>query len=239
MLAGLAGIAFVFRVLRVRLVLPAWSDIRGVFTDGWALFLSHGAIGLFTTGNSFILGMLASHGAVGYYAAAEKVISSASGLCGPLAAAFYPHSSHLASVSKRRALESGRRLLLAMGCLGGLLTACVFFGGGLITRILLGSTYARSADVMRILAPFILINAVTNVFGIQIMVPFGRDRAFRNILAVAGVGNIALAMLLVPRLAERGTALAMLTSGIVVTLGQILYLYRAGLLPSRAAAAAA
>ena len=71
------------------------------------------------------------------------------------------------------------------------------------------------------------------------MVPFGRDRAFRNILAVAGVGNIALAMLLVPRLAERGTALAMLTSGIVVTLGQILYLYRAGLLPSRAAAAAA
>jgi len=186
---------------------------------------------MFTAGNAFLLGLVSERAAVGYYSAAEKVMFALSGVLSPISLGFFPRLSFLAENGKAALLREARKMFKVMLVLGSLLSLCLFCGAGFITHVLLGAKYQRSVDVMRILSPFIFINAVTNVFGIQIMLPFGCDRPFFRILLAAGVANVVLGVALAPLWQENGMALAVLSSGIIVTMGQVWYLYKRDWLP--------
>jgi len=227
---GTTGAVVARSSLGIKYVVPSLKEVWGALTAGWTLFLSRGGITLFTTVNAFLLGYLANATAVGIYAPAERVVLAASALLSPVANAVYPRSSYLASTSVAASQLHVRRLLIAMTGLGICLTAAVALGARYIAEIIMGPGYARSIPVLWLLSSFILIDAVTNVLGIQLMLALGHDRPFRNILFAAGFGNIILALLLVPRWAEIGSALAMLVSGIVVLVGQGVYVCRKGLL---------
>lgn len=229
--AGLAGAVVGFRVFWLRAVMPAWQEIRKELAEGLPLFASLIAVSFFTSGNAFILGLLADRASVGYYSAGEKVMFALSGLLGPVSQAAYPRFSKMASRSVVLLIRGARSLLLGMGILGTVLTMAVVFGAPLIVQWLYGGSYEPTIVVMRILAPFIFINAVTNVFGIQVMLPLGHDRAFALILAVAAVANVFLATLLVPLWGYKGMAISVLSSGILVLVLQLAYLLIRGLFP--------
>jgi PST family polysaccharide transporter len=72
---------------------------------------------------------------------------------------------------------------------------------------------------------------MSNVLGIQIMLPFGKDRAFMAVLFGAGLINIAFAVLLAPRLQAIGMATAVLISETFVTASMLFHLQRCGLNP--------
>jgi PST family polysaccharide transporter len=84
---------------------------------------------------------------------------------------------------------------------------------------------------MRILAPLPLLVAVSNVLGIQIMLPFGHDRSFTFIVVGAAVINVFLAFLLVPLWQQNGMAVAVLAAEAFVTLATLIYLSRNRLNP--------
>ena len=230
--AGIVGAIVAILAFKLRLVFPSWRSVWEALVEGWTLFLSMASVSLFTVGNAFILGLLTNHAAVGYYNPAEKIMRALSELLGPISHAVYPRFSRLATASKIQALKKSGQFLILMSLTGILLSAGLFFGAEIIVRIYLGPSYYDSIIVMRILAAFVFINAVTNVFGIQIMLPFGHDRAFAAILFGAGLINIALAAFLVPLWKQVGMALAVLSSGIFVIIAQALYLYTHHLLPS-------
>jgi len=201
-LAGLVGAGVGMRMFGIR---PKSVSLRGVWEvlrEGWTLFLSKASVSLYTAGNAFILGILTNHTVVGYYSAAEKIVKSILGLLGPISQAVYPRFSKLAAGSRKIALIWGRRVLLLMGGGGLLLTLLVMFGAPLIAAILLGPQFTPSARVMQILAPIIFLIAISTALGIQIMLPFGRDRAFTRILFGAGIINVVLAVFLAPFVAS-------------------------------------
>lgn len=228
---GFLGLWVARRKLGVSLTVPSWRGVWKILDDGWMLFLSIAALTLFTTANAFVLGLLSDHATVGFYAPAERVMTFAAGLLNPIVTCVYPRSSHLAGVSRQEALKYAWRIFLVITALGGCLTAALLLGAPFIVHLFLGDSYGRSAAVLRILAPFVVLSAVAHTFGVQIMLPFGRDRAFRNTLLLAGVTNLVVAICMIPKWAEKGSAVAMLASGLVVTIGQGAYLWRERLLP--------
>ena len=224
-LAGLAGIVAAFRMFGLRPMRISLQGVWEVLREGWVLFLSKASVSLYTTGNAFILGMLTNHTVVGYYSAAEKIVKSVLGLLGPLAQAAYPRFSKLAEDSKEKALFWGRRMLLVMGSVGLVLTTAIFVAAPVIADILLGAQFKSSIAVIRILSPIIFLIALSNVLGIQIMLPFGKDRAFTLILFAAGVLNVLLAVMLASQWEASGMALVVLLSELFVTATMILFLH--------------
>jgi PST family polysaccharide transporter len=222
--AGLAGMVVAGRVFRLKLVRPAWAGVRETLREGWTLFLSKASVNLYTSGNAFILGMLANHAAVGYYSAAEKLVRGALGLLGPLSQAAYPRFSKLANESREAALLWGRRMLALMGGAGLVLSTVVLVGAPWIAQFLLGPQYGASVLVMRILAPLPLLIALSNVAGIQVMIPFRMDRAFTWILFAAGALNVTVALVLAPHAGALGMGVAVLASEAFVTASMLVYL---------------
>jgi len=226
--AGLAA-----RRFRIRFILPSHADVRSTLRDGWTLFLSNAAVGLYTVGNSFILGMLSSPGVVGYYFAAERIVKAVVQLPTPLSQALYPALSRTAASSIRRALMLARRLLFALGGVGLVLSCGLFFGAPWIARIFLGPAFHGSIGPMQIMAGLPLLIGISNVLGVQIMLPLGRDRAFAGVLFSAAILNIVLSVLLVPIWQQSGMAAAVLMSELTVVLLMVSYLQRERISPLR------
>jgi PST family polysaccharide transporter len=224
-IAGLTGVVVALRMFGLRLVRVSARDIWEALKEGWILFLSKASVSLYTAGNAFILGMLTNHTVVGYYSAAEKIVKGILGLLGPIAQAVYPRFSKLATESREQTLVWGRRMLLVMGSVGLLLTGGVFVSAPFISSLLLGPEFESSISVMRVLAPIIFLIALSNVLGIQLMLPFGKDRAFTLILFGAGCLNILLAAGLAPIWKAVGMAIAVLVSELAVVLAMLVYLY--------------
>jgi PST family polysaccharide transporter len=217
--AGLIGAATAFKMFRLRLTLPSWQSVRQEIAESTPFFFTTAAIGLYTSGNAFILGLLTNSVAVGYYSAAEKIVSAAAGLLGPLSQAVYPRFSRLARESRVQTLRWARRMLAFAGSAGLLLSLLLFFGAPLIVRVFLGSKYTPSTAVIAIMSPLPVLIAVSNVLGVQLLFPFGHEKRVLVIVLAAGIVNIALAFLLAPRWQASGMATAVVVSEVVVTLG--------------------
>lgn len=229
--AGLLGAGIAFRSLGLRFIWPTWSGILESFREGWVLFLSSSAIVLYTAGNAFILGLMANDVVVGYYTAGEKIIRAGVNLLGPLSQALFPRFSRLAQESKSAALLWARKLLLVMGGSALALSALMFFGAELIVRVVLGTSYQPSVSVVRILALLPFLIAISGVLGVQLMIPFGRERAILFVVLGAGCLNVALAGFLAPIWRADGMATAVLLAEVFTTAGYYAYLWRAGLNP--------
>jgi len=222
--AGVIGVWLAYRTLKISFVLPSWTEVWQTLAEGWTIFLSKGAVGLYTAGNAFILGLLTNNAVVGYYSAAEKLAKAVQGLLAPFSQAVYPRFSKMATESKVDALKWGRRMLFLMSGIGLVLSIGLFTGAPIIVRVMLGSDYGPSVSVVRILAFLPLIIGASNALGVQIMLPFGRDKAFTSILVGAGLINVVLAFLLIPFWQQNGMAAAVLTTEVFVTMAMLAYL---------------
>lgn len=229
--SGFAGVVVAFYRFKLRFFPPSRTDIWEALKEGWLIFLSTASTSLYTAGNAFILGLLTSPTVVGYYSAAEKIVKGVVNLLGPIRQAAYPRFSRLAFESRDKALYWGKRMMLVMSGLGGLLFITLFLGAPMIVRILLGPEYRPSVGVMRVLAGLPFLVGVSNVLGIQIMLPFGKDRAFMVILLSAGATNIGLAVLFAPHWQAIGMATAVLITEALVTTSMFIYLKLCGLNP--------
>ncbi len=230
-IAGLAGMGVAFHMFDLRLTWPTWAGIWESFREGWVLFLSNSAIVFYTSGNAFILGLMVNDTMVGYYTAGDKIIRVGAGLLGPLSQALFPKFSRLAGESRAKALRWGRKLLFAMGGTGLLLSVVTFVGANLIVRVVLGSSYQPSVSVVRILALLPFLVAVSSVLGVQLMIPFGREKAILFAFLGAGCINVALASLLAPIWKADGMALSVLLAECFVTVTQFVYLWNVKLHP--------
>lgn len=210
--AGLVGAAWAFHLFTLHPVIPSPRQIWETLKEGWMLFLSTASVSLYTVGNAFVLGMLTNPTVVGYYSAGEKIVNCVMSLLGPISTAAFPRFSRMAVESKDQALRWGRRMLFYMGGLGMVLSLILFIGAPVMVKVILGDKYEASIAVVRILALLPLVNAICNVLGTQLMLPFGKDRAFLLIALGGGLLNMAIAIMIAPFWQASGMAAAVIIS---------------------------
>lgn len=201
-------------------------DLFAALKDGWPLFLSNASTSLYTNTNTVLLGLLAGTTAVGYYAPAERVVQAAQSLLGPINQTAYPRVCRLMPADPAMAFAFIRRTLAVMSLAAGGLSLLLFLGAPEIVHLLYGPRFLSTAAVLRCLAFLPLVVGLSNVLGIQTMLPLGMNRLFSSILIVAGPVNIILLLALAGSLGAIGAATAVLTTEVGVTLVMALKLYR-------------
>jgi len=222
LVATVIGIAIAHRITPFGM--PSPSQVWQALSESSSLFLMRSGVSMYTTANVLILGLVARPAVVGWFAAAEKISRAAAAGTTPMSQAFYPRISHLLGADPRHAAATVR-LSALIGISLGMLTSCVlFFGAQSIVTHLLGPGFRETIPVLRILAPLPFVISITNVVGIQWMLPLRLDKEFTRFILAGGVLNIALSVVLAPRAGAPGSAVSLLIVEIVIMALPILFL---------------
>lgn len=208
--AGVFGFVIAIRNFAIAPRIPALADIRRTLRDGWHLFVSTGATTFYTNSNVFLVGMIAGNAQAGYFSAAEKLIRGMQALLGPVTQAIYPHVNHLMERSPTLALRFLRKGFLWISALSFVSSLLLFVCAAPVAHLVVGSTADFCTPIIRWMAMLPFIVAVSNVMGIQTMIPFGLERELSRIYVVAGVGSLALSILLIRHYAAAGAAASVL-----------------------------
>lgn len=228
-IAGFLALWLILKDFHLVFTLPSVENMKYHFQDGWHIFISQVAISLYTVSNTFILGIFTNVTIVGYYAAAEKLIKAIQGLLSPVSQTIYPFISKLANESKIKAIGFIRKITLIIGGATFAISCITFIFADIIVKIILGVQYTESVNVLRIISFLPFIIGLSNMFGVQTMLPFNYKKAFSNILIVAGIINIILAIILVPLYQHVGVSFSVLISELFVTVAMFIYLQNRGI----------
>jgi O-antigen/teichoic acid export membrane protein len=188
------------------------------------MFGMNAAISVYTSVNTVMLGFFSGAASVGYYATAMKLVSMVLGMVASASGVLMPRSSYYVRNGRMGDFEAlvGKafRLLLLIG-----LPSVVGLVGlrKEIIGLFAGPSFTPAAAVLAVTSLNILVIGISNIFGIQILIPVGKERAtFHSVLLGAGV-NLLLNFLLMPPLAELGAAISIVVTEAAIALYQAFF----------------
>lgn len=226
---GFAAFILVPAATHLKLRWPSMKAVTSALREGKEVFFSTVAVSLYTTSNTFIVGLLTNPMEVGFFSAAEKLIRAVLNALSPISQSVYPRVSHLALHSPSDAMVLISKLFWFV-CSGAFIVSAVLFAGSEhIVAILFGRGFETTAVIMKWMAFLPLAISISNVWGIQTLLPFGHVRAFSRNLMGAGALNVLLIVPLVIVLGGTGAAIAILTSEIAVAAFMFISARRCGI----------
>ncbi|MCH7774528.1 MAG: flippase, partial [Bacteroidetes bacterium] len=231
-LIGIFGVVISLVKFKITFRLPSFEEIRIQLKSGWNIFQSMIAINIYTTSNTFILGLFASETVVGYYAAADKIRLAFQGIQSVLSQTVFPYVNSLVKESYEKFILFIKRLLKLEFAIGFSASLILFIFSPQLTELLLGEKFAASGELLRIISALPLLISLSNVFGIQIMLPLGYDRAFNRIISSAALVHILLLIVIVPAYFAVGASIAVVITEFVVTLLTYLFVQKKKILYS-------
>lgn len=214
---GFTGLLIVLNKFQIKYIFPRISMLKVQIKNGWNLFLSTVWINLYTTSNVFILGLFAPANIVGYFAAADKIRMAFQGILSPMSQSVFPYVNNLLNDSYERFISFNKKLFKIALLVGTIISIALFLFAEPLVNIVLGKYYQSSILVLRIIAWLPLIIFLSNVLGIQTMLPMNKHKSFAIILFFAAMINLVLSFILVPKYFEIGTSISVLVTEIFVT----------------------
>ncbi|MDL1870591.1 flippase [Deltaproteobacteria bacterium PRO3] len=216
-LSGVLGFCMAVYKYKIKLVNPGKETIKHQLREGWPIFISTASISLYTNTNIVLLGLLTNETQVGYYSAADKVIKAVQGLTTPVTQAIYPYINRLISQSKESAILFIKKSLTAFGFASILMSICLLLFAEPIVNLILGAGFEQSIILIKIMSPLPLIITISNILGIQTMLPFGLNKEFSRSIIISSIINIALIIPFTSWLLAKGTAASLVITELTVT----------------------
>jgi O-antigen/teichoic acid export membrane protein len=91
-----------------------------------------------------------------------------------------------------------------------------------IILIFAGNEFLPASNVIALLSFNILIVGISNIVGIQILIPLGKEKITLYSVLFGGLIDICLSVILMPKLAETGAAISLVFTELGITLFQII-----------------
>lgn len=230
MLSGVLALAWLRKERLVQWAWPGWPPLLDALREGGPLFASRVSISLYTTLVPLVLGWVAGPVALGHFNLADRLRSAAQGLLSPLSQALFPRLSHLVNTDGAAAFQLIRRSATAVMLIGGSASGVLWVLADWLVALLGGPEFQPAATVLRLLAPLPIVIGLSNLFGVQMMLPKGMSSAFNAILVAAAATSLALIWPMAHHLGAPGAAATILLVELMVTSCMAAMLWRKGLL---------
>lgn len=172
--------------------------------------------------DTVMLGFLSSSASVGYYASSMKltkmllsVVTSFGGVMLPRLS-FYVANGQQAEFDRMLRKSFSFVFLMCLPIIAGMMLLAPD-----LLVVVAGERYLPAAACAFVTAPVILFIGLSNILGIQILYPLGKDKLVVASVAVGAVLSFTLNLILIPRHAHFGAAVATLISEAGVVIVQI------------------
>lgn len=177
---------------------------------------------IYTNLDNVMLGFMKDDAAVGLYSTAVKVKSLLVALVTSASAVLLPRASYYVDKGKieefYRILKQMMHLILEIS-LPMALYFMIFAREGVI--FLAGSAFAGAVLPMRVIMPTLVLIGMTNVIGIQMLVPLGREKAVLRSVVAGAVVDVVLNIILIPQFSALGAAIGTLVAEMTVLMVQL------------------
>lgn len=172
---------------------------------------------IYTNLDTVMLGFMKTDQDVGYYDAAIKIKTILVSIVTALGTVLLPRCAYYVENGRMDEFVSVCRkamnfviLMAAPMVLYFVLfaKACIFF--------LAGEEYAGAILPMRLIMPTVLLIGVTNILGIQILVPMGKEKTVLYSEIAGAITDLIVNALLIPKFASSGAAIGTVAAELVV-----------------------
>ncbi len=184
-------------------------------------FLMSCAVTIYTNLDTVMLGFMKDNTETGYYGTAAKIKTAVSALVTSLGSVLLPRASYYVEQGKFDEFRAMSRKALSLVFAAAPAFALYFI---LYARegvvLISGSEFLPAILPLQILMPTILFIGMTNILGMQILVPLGKEKQVFFSEAAGALTDLVLNFILIPRFASAGAAAATLAAEIVVFIMQ-------------------
>ena len=172
---------------------------------------------VYTNLDTVMLGFIKTDTDVGYYNAAVKIKGILVSIVTSLGAVLLPRASYYVEkgdlADLRRLSSKALDFVLVVAC--PLALYFILFAKEGI-RFLSGPAYGGAVLPMQWIQPTIIFIGLTNILGLQILVPLGKEKYVLYSEIAGAVTDFGINMLLIPRLASTGASIGTLAAEFVV-----------------------
>ena len=176
---------------------------------------------IYTNLDAVMLGFMKTDEDVGYYNAAVKIKTILVSIVTSLGTVLLPRVSYYVEhgqMDKFREISAKALNFVVLAAVPLMIYFMIFARYGIY--FLSGSAYEGSILPMQIIMPTLLFIGITNILGIQILVPLGKEKIVLYSVIAGAVTDLILNTLLVPPFASAGAALGTLAAEFVVLIVQ-------------------
>lgn len=201
---------------------PSLGGVLQHLKPNLVLFVPVIAVSVYNILSRIVLGAMAGNEEVGFFDSAAKIIQVPTALVTAVGTVMLPRTSALVSKGEHGAAarHTERTLVYVMG-----FTSVAAFGIPLVaypfTGLFYGADFDLAAACIVVLCATIPLLGFGNVIRTQYLIPMARDRVFLWSAVCGAVANVAVDLLLIPRLGCLGAAFGSVAAETAVLLYQL------------------
>lgn len=155
------------------------------------VFFSTVVISLYTSTNTVVLGFFAENKEIGYYTTSHAFLGIVNNvLTIPLSTALFPFVGKAFGESKENGISTIKRVIPIVVYLTFIASLFLLIFAPFLIRIVYGDKFDLSIPALRILSFLPFLIAMSNIFGIQIMLNLQLDKLFFKLTSIASVIGI-------------------------------------------------
>ena len=190
------------------------------------LFLPTIATTVYTTLDKTMIGIITNNPSEnGNYEYADKIVKMALTLVTSLGSVMIARNSALFAENKTNEIinnvQKSVRFVFALGI--PIMLGLIAISDNLIPRYL-GEGYERTNTLLKIMSPLVLVIGLSNVFGIQYLLPIKQDKKYIIAIVAGCFVNLVLNIPLIFALESYGAAIASVISEVVVNFVMLIYI---------------
>lgn len=200
-------------------------DFRRHFKAIGVFFAMACATTVYTNLDSVMLGFMTTKSDVGIYGAAVKIKKILVSIITSLGAVLLPRASYYiekGDTAEFKKLSKKAISFVSVASVPLMLYFCLFAREGII--LVSNEVFSESVIPMQVIMPTVLFIGLTNIMGIQIMVPLGKERCVLNSVIWGAVTDLIINALLIPEFKATGAAIGTVVAELVVLIVQCIYL---------------
>ena len=189
------------------------------------MFIPQIAISIYTLLDKSMLGLMTDNIAeVGYYGQAEKIIKLTLTIVTAMGIVMLPRiASHFANNdTKEIKYHINRSLKLVYFLAFPMIFGLIGISSGFVPWFF-GDGYAKVVPLMIIISPIILLIGLSNVIGVQYLLPTKHQKEFARSVIYGSVVNFFLNLVLIMKFQAYGTSIATVCGELVVTVTQFYF----------------
>ena len=192
-------------------------DIKKHIQPALKIFSLNLTTSLYNYLNVFLLGVLACNEAVGLFSTPMKFVMLLLGVTSIISTVLIPRFSNIVNKNDNKQLrELGGKVFNVINMIVFPLAITVVIISKPLILVLCGDSFVESINVMRIVAPIILLIGNSGMIGLQFLYPQGKENIVIKSTVVGALTSITLNILLVPHFQEIGAAIATVVAELIV-----------------------
>lgn len=203
-------------------VRPKMRELGVIFTQSTQLFVPIIAIQIYSIIDKTMLGMMTgSTTENGYYEQSQRILKLLMSLASALGIVLLPHISNLYSQGKNKEIKDivDNSIRLIIGIISPVVIGIIAISDNFIP-VFLGSNYMKSAILLKILVPIVLISGIANIIGNAILIPLNRHNKATLATILGAFINVVLNLYFIPHWNSVGAAITSVIAEFIVLVVQ-------------------